>query len=53
MRLDQNPPILVENSDGDDVNGANRRGGIGERGFALGELEPEIVNILGVGLDTP
>lgn len=53
MRLDQNPVASVTDPYGDDRYGANGRGGVGEGGFALGELEPEVVDVLGAGLDAP
>lgn len=40
-------------ADEDDVYGSNRRGGVGEGGFALGELEPEVVHVLRTGLHAP
>lgn len=53
MRLYQNFPISADDSDGDDLNGTNRRSGVGERGFAFRDLEPEVMDVLGAGLDTP
>lgn len=53
MGFDQDPTVATDDSDGHNVNGANGRGRVGEGGLALGELEPEVVDVLGAGLDTP
>lgn len=45
--------MFADDPDNDDLEGSNGRRGIGEQGFALGELEPEIVDVFGAGLDTP
>ena len=37
----------------DDVDGSYRRGGVSEGGFPLGELEPEVVHVLGARLHAP
>ena len=53
MSFDENSVGFVDDSNGNDLNYTNRRGGIDERGFALGELEPEVVDVLGAGFDAP
>ena len=52
MSFDENSVGFVDDSNGNDLNYTNRRGGIDERGFALSELEPEVVDVFGVGFDT-
>lgn len=52
-RLDKNPAVGSDDTDRDDVDGADRGDGIGERGLTLGYLEPEVVDVLGAGLDAP
>lgn len=44
---------LANDSDGGDVEGSDRRGGVGEGGLALIDLEPEVVDVLGAGSDPP
>ena len=53
MGFDEDPVVFVDNSDCEDLNRANWWGGIGERGFAFGELEPEVVDVLGAWFDAP
>lgn len=53
MRLEENSVVFADNPNRDDTYCTDRRNGVGERGFALGELEPEIVDVLGAGLDPP
>jgi hypothetical protein len=45
--------VFVDDSYCNDLNCANRRDGIGDRGLALGQLEPEIVDVLGARFDAP
>lgn len=52
-RLDENPAVGPDDTDRDNIDGADRRDGIGERCLALGYFEPEVVDILGAGLDAP
>lgn len=52
-RLDENPTVGPDDADGDDADGADWGNGVGERGLALGDLEPEVVDVLGAGLDAP
>ena len=53
MSFDENSVGFVDDSNGNDLNCTNRRGGIGEKGFALGELEPEVVDLFCAGFDAP
>lgn len=53
MRLDENSVVFADNPNRDDSHCTDGRSRIGERRFALGELEPEIVNVLGAGPDPP
>lgn len=54
MGFDQDSVLVViPDTNHDDFDGANRRCGVSERGFALGELEPEVMNVLGSGSGTP
>lgn len=53
MRFDEKSPIFPDNSNNHDLDGSDWRVRVGERGFTLGELEPEIVDVLGARLDTP
>ena len=53
VRLEENSVVFADNPNRDDTYCTDRRNGIGERGFALGELKPEIVDVLGAGLDPP
>jgi len=49
----EDSPVFSDNSHGDDVDGADRRGGIGERCLAVGELKPEVMNVFGSRFDSP
>jgi len=53
VRLDEELAVFGGDEDEDDVDGPNRRGGVGEGCFALGEFEPEVVHVFGAGLDAP
>lgn len=53
MGFDQDPVLIVYDPDSDDVDGPNRRGRVRQGAFAFGELEPEVVDVLGPGLDPP
>lgn len=53
MRLHEKLAVVPGDAHENHVNSPNRRGGIGERGFALGEFEPEVVDVLGAGFDAP
>lgn len=53
MRLDEDLAVFGGDADEDDVDCPNRRSGIGEGGFSLGEFEPEVVHVFGAGLDAP
>ncbi|RDX69596.1 hypothetical protein CR513_51268, partial [Mucuna pruriens] len=53
VRLDEELAMLAGDADEDNLDGANGRGGIGEGNFALGKFEPEVVDVLGAGLDAP
>lgn len=48
MGLNEYPPAAVgEDADGSHVDGADWGDGVGEGNFALGELEPEVVDVFG------
>lgn len=51
--LEEDSIMFADDPDNDDLDGSDRRGGVGEQGFPLGELEPKIVDVFGAGLDTP
>lgn len=53
MRFHEYPIVLADNPYRNDIDGANRRVGVGERNLSLGELEPKIVDVLGAGFDAP
>lgn len=53
MGFNEGAPILPDDSYRRHVDRADRRGGVSEGGLALGELEPEVVDVLGPRLDPP
>lgn len=53
MGLNQNLVVFSDDSYSDNVNSTNRRDGVSKTGLAVGQLEPEVVDVLSAGFDTP
>lgn len=53
MGFNQNFIVFTNNFYSNDVNGSNRRDGVSKTRLAVGELKPEVVDILGAGFDAP
>lgn len=53
MGFDENSVMFINNSKRKDMKGADGRVGIGKGSFSFGDLEPEVVNVLGARLYAP
>lgn len=53
MGFNQDSVLMIPNANHHDFDGADRRSGVSERGFSLGELKPEVMNVLCAGSGTP
>lgn len=53
MGLNQNLVVFTDDSYSNNVNSTNWRDDISKTGLAVGELEPEVVDVLSAGFDSP
>lgn len=53
MGFEENSAVVINNSKRKDLNGADRRGGVGKGSFPFGEFKPEVVDVLGARLNAP